>query len=291
MNKNQFKEKTKDRGTIIRYATVLLSIAILVFVLAKVIANENEKNRADVIDFGDIRNAVEASLDDMNITEDEARQVKILDFSEAPIFLPDFESLSCFENVESIIIEDSTINSFKGIEQFDKLSEIRIKNTRIDDISDLRDLDITYLSIDRCGVSGELDLGEMPQLRALDLSNNYLTSIRGDFPVLKNYKAANNEIETLDSMDIPQSTEILNIADNPIDDLDGIEKLDNINKLNVFHTNIDDFSALKGMENLNALYIDEDDMSDDLEYLYEDFRNGDNPRKAEYLRRYYKIEE
>lgn len=291
MNKNQFKEKTKDRGTIIRYATVLLSIAILVFVLAKVIANENEKNRADVIDFGDIRNAVEASLDDMNITEDEARQVKILDFSEAPIFLPDFESLSCFENVESIIIEDSTINSFKGIEQFDKLSEIRIKNTRIDDISDLRDLDITYLSIDRCGVSGELDLGEMPQLLALDLSNNYLTSIRGDFPVLKNYKAANNEIETLDSMDIPQSTEILNIADNPIDDLDGIEKLDNINKLNVFHTNIDDFSALKGMENLNALYIDEDDMSDDLEYLYEDFRNGDNPRKAEYLRRYYKIEE
>ncbi len=291
MNKNQFKEKTKDRGTIIRYATVLLSIVILVFVLAKVIANENEKNRADVIDFGDIRNAVEASLDDMNITEDEARQVKILDFSEAPIFLPDFESLSCFENVESIIIEDSTINSFKGIEQFDKLSEIRIKNTRIDDISDLRDLDITYLSIDRCGVSGELDLGEMPQLLALDLSNNYLTSIRGDFPVLKNYKAANNEIETLDSMDIPQSTEILNIADNPIDDLDGIEKLDNINKLNVFHTNIDDFSALKGMENLNALYIDEDDMSDDLEYLYEDFRNGDNPRKAEYLRRYYKIEE
>lgn len=291
MNKNQFKEKTKDRGTIIRYATVLLSIAILVFVLAKVIANENEKNRADVIDFGDIRNAVEASLDDMNITEDEARQVKILDFSEAPIFLPDFESLSCFENVESIIIEDSTINSFKGIEQFDKLSEIRIKNTRIDDISDLRDLDITYLSIDRCGVSGELDLGEMPQLLALDLSNNYLTSIRGVFPVLKNYKAANNEIETLDSMDIPQSTEILNIADNPIDDLDGIEKLDNINKLNVFHTNIDDFSALKGMENLNALYIDEDDMSDDLEYLYEDFRNGDNPRKAEYLRRYYKIEE
>lgn len=291
MNKNQFKEKTKDRGTIIRYATVLLSIAILVFVLAKVITNENEKNRADVIDFGDIRNAVEASLDDMNITEDEARQVKILDFSEAPIFLPDFESLSCFENVESIIIEDSTINSFKGIEQFDKLSEIRIKNTRIDDISDLRDLDITYLSIDRCGVSGELDLGEMPQLLALDLSNNYLTSIRGDFPVLKNYKAANNEIETLDSMDIPQSTEILNIADNPIDDLDGIEKLDNINKLNVFHTNIDDFSALKGMENLNALYIDEDDMSDDLEYLYEDFRNGDNPRKAEYLRRYYKIEE
>lgn len=291
MNKNQFKEKTKDRGTIIRYATVLLSIAILVFVLAKVIANENEKNRADVIDFGDIRNAVEASLDDMNITEDEARQVKILDFSEAPIFLPDFESLSCFENVESIIIEDSTINSFKGIEQFDKLSEIRIKNTRIDDISDLRDLDITYLSIDRCGLSGELDLGEMPQLLALDLSNNYLTSIRGDFPVLKNYKAANNEIETLDSMDIPQSTEILNIADNPIDDLDGIEKLDNINKLNVFHTNIDNFSALKGMENLNALYIDEDDMSDDLEYLYEDFRNGDNPRKAEYLRRYYKIEE
>ncbi len=291
MNKNQFKEKTKDRGTIIRYATVLLSIAILVFVLAKVITNENEKNRADVIDFGDIRNAVEASLDDMNITEDEARQVKILDFSEAPIFLPDFERLSCFENVESIIIEDSTINSFKGIEQFDKLSEIRIKNTRIDDISDLRDLDITYLSIDRCGVSGELDLGEMPQLLALDLSNNYLTSIRGDFPVLKNYKAANNEIETLDSMDIPQSTEILNIADNPIDDLDGIEKLDNINKLNVFHTNIDDFSALKGMENLNALYIDEDDMSDDLEYLYEDFRNGDNPRKAEYLRRYYKIEE
>jgi len=291
MNKNQFKEKIKDRGTIIRYATVLLSIVILVFVLAKVIATENEKNRADVIDFGDIRNAVEASLDDMNITEDEARQVKILDFSEAPIFLPDFESLSCFENVESIIIEDSTINSFKGIEQFDKLSEIRIKNTRIDDISDLRDLDITYLSIDRCGVSGELDLGEMPQLLALDLSNNYLTSIRGDFPVLKNYKAANNEIETLDSMDIPQSTEILNIADNPIDDLDGIEKLDNINKLNVFHTNIDDFSALKGMENLNALYIDEDDMSDDLEYLYEDFRNGDNPRKAEYLRRYYKIEE
>lgn len=291
MNTNQFKEKTKDRGTIIRYATVLLSIAILVFVLAKVITNENEKNRADVIDFGDIRNAVEASLDDMNITEDEARQVKILDFSEAPIFLPDFESLSCFENVESIIIEDSTINSFKGIEQFDKLSEIRIKNTRIDDISDLRDLDITYLSIDRCGVSGELDLGEMPQLLALDLSNNYLTSIRGDFPVLKNYKAANNEIETLDSMDIPQSTEILNIADNPIDDLDGIEKLGNINKLNVFHTNIDDFSALKGMENLNALYIDEDDMSDDLEYLYEDFRNGDNPRKAEYLRRYYKIEE
>jgi len=291
MNKNQFKEKIKDRGTIIRYATVLLSIVILVFVLAKVIATENEKNRADVIDFGDIRNAVEASLDDMNITEDEARQVKILDFSEAPIFLPDFESLSCFENVESIIIEDSTINSFKGIEQFDKLSEIRIKNTRIDDISDLRDLDITYLSIDRCGDSGELDLGEMPQLLALDLSNNYLTSIRGDFPVLKNYKAANNEIETLDSMDIPQSTEILNIADNPIDDLDGIEKLDNINKLNVFHTNIDDFSALKGMENLNALYIDEDDMSDDLEYLYEDFRNGDNPRKAEYLRRYYKIEE
>lgn len=291
MNKNQFKEKTKDRGTIIRYATVLLSIVILVFVLAKVIANENEKNRADVIDFGDIQNAVEASLDDKNITEAEARQVKVLDFSEAPIFLPDFESLSCFENVESIIIEDSTINSFKGIEQFDKLSEIRIKNTRIDDISDLRDLDITYLSIDRCGVSGELDLGEMPQLLALDLSNNYLTSIRGHFPVLKNYKAANNEIETLDSMDIPQSTEILNIADNPIDDLDGIEKLDNINKLNVFHTNIDDFSALKGMENLNALYIDEDDMSDDLEFLYEDFRNGDNPRKAEYLRRYYKIEE
>lgn len=291
MNKNQFKEKTKDRGTIIRYATVLLSIVILVFVLAKVIANENEKNRADVIDFGDIQNAVEASLDDKNITEAEARQVKVLDFSEAPIFLPDFESLSCFENVESIIIEDSTINSFKGIKQFDKLSEIRIKNTRIDDISDLRDLDITYLSIDRCGVSGEIDLGEMPQLLVLDLSNNYLTSIRGDFPVLKNYKAANNEIETLDSMDIPQSTEILNIADNPIDDLDGIEKLDNINKLNVFHTNIDDFSALKGMENLNALYIDEDDMSDDLEYLYEDFRNGDNPRKAEYLRRYYKIEE
>ena len=98
------------------------------------------------------------------------------------------------------------------------------------------------------------------------------------------------EIQTIDALDIPQSTEEFNLSGNPIDSIDGLKKYDNIQKLKLNNTNIKDFSAVKEMKGLNALYIDKDDMSDDLEYLYDDFRNGDDDRKKEYISRLYDIE-
>ena len=150
--------------------------------------------------------------------------------------------------------------------------------------------DLVRLTVIRCGLSGTVDLGEMPLLASLDLSDNYIEALRGDFPQLTYLKLANNEIKTIDAVDIPQSTEELVLSGNPLESLDGLEQFDNIYKLKLYHTDIKDLSALKEMKGLTALYIDKEDMNSDLEFLYDDFRNGDNDRKRELISRIYTIE-
>lgn len=287
----RFREIVSKKSSV-RIAVIAVSVVLLVLVFAKLMQTEAEGKRDDLIELNSssLLYAVELALDDTHITKEEAAKVTALDLSETSIELENFEDFENFENIETISINDSTIKSLEGIEKLKNLKSLRISNSKLDDHDALKNTDLVRLTVIRCGLSGTVDLGEMPLLASLDLSDNYIEALRGDFPQLTYLKLANNEIKTIDAVDIPQSTEELVLSGNPLESLDGLEQFDNIYKLKLYHTDIKDMSALHEMKGLTALYIDKEDMNSDLEFLYDDFRNGDNDRKREYVSRIYEIE-
>lgn len=294
----RFKDRiinSKDKKRLLIFAC---AIVLLLIVLAKLILTEAEGSRKDLIVMrndstqynASLQYAVETVLDDEHITKAEALKVTELDLTDTPVVLKNFSEFRYFKNIEVIVINDSNIDSLEGIENLKNLKELRISNSKLADYRSVKNTKLIRLSLVRCGIRGAVELGEMPLLEELKLSDNYIESLHGDFPCLLVLDLANNEIQTIDSLDIPQSAEELNISGNPIDSIAGMEKYDNIHKLKLYNTQIKDFSPVKEMEGLNALYIDKEDMSADLEYLYDDFRNGDNDRKKEYISRLYDIE-
>ena len=294
----RLKDKIANNEDKKRILIVAIAIILLVLVMAKLLFSEAEGGRNDLVEMrndstqynSSLQYAVETAIGDTHITKEEAGKVTELDLTDTPVVLKDFTEFRYFKNVEVIVINDSTIDSLQGIEDLKNLKELRISNSKLTDYASLNNTDLTRLSLVRCGLTGAVEIGRMSLLEELKLSDNYIESFKGDFPCLILLDLSNNEIQTIDALDIPQSTEEFNLSGNPIDSIDGLEKYDNIQKLKLNNTNIKDFSAVKEMKGLNALYIDKDDMSDDLEYLYDDFRNGDDDRKKEYISRLYDIE-
>ena len=243
-----------------------------------------------VIENESIKRAVEISMNDYCLTKEEALSVKVLDLSSG-VDLQSFKELDCFENVETITFDNSKIKSFSGIEDLHNLKTLSIKESTIKSVSELKNLKLRQLEIVDCLLLGTVNLGKMQYLETLNLSDNLISVMKGNYPNLKVLKLNNNDIADINDIEMPITIEELHISGNRLTSLEGIQKYDSINKLNITRMDLDNCDPIKNLESLNALYIDKDDMNSSLDYLFDNFRNGDYDRKKEYISRQYQIEE
>lgn len=236
-----------------------------------------------------VAQALAMTLDDTISGVEDYDDVLVLDLSSG-VRMHDFTILSKFKNVRTIVLDNSRIVSFEGLDEFEYLDSLTINNSKIPEIDGLNE-NLSSLTIINCDIMGDVDLGNMPKLTKMNLSENMIESLDGNYPMLKALKISNNKIEKVSDITLPLTIEELTLNGNPIIDFSGLEDYDDIFNLGVTGTKENDFSFLKEMDSLNSVYLDAGDMDDSLNYLFDNFRNGDYNRKKIYLSKLYNLEE
>ena len=160
--------------------------------------------------------------------------------------IPDYNSL---EYLESLFIGNNPIEDIK-----------------IHDLTNLKQLDISYSAID------SLDLRPIINLQYVNLLNNPLVHLRVDgLPALKDLACAYNQLDTLILKDLPSLTD-LNISENPLFDID-LSDLEQLEQLACYNTELV-VLPVSNSKNPNITFIN--CMGNHIDTLHLDLENLEN---------------
>lgn len=168
----------------------------------------------------------------------------------------------------SLSCVNKRINPIKCIETYSHLQKIDLSQNAIKDVAPLKNLQFV-LSLDLS--SNEIvnlksweGEGLMPQLRNLDLSNNFLSVLPTiPFPVLSSLNVARNDIATCADFGGHEKLTSLDLSENKLTSVAGIANLPALTSLNLsgglrkeFPTNqLESIEGLAGMEALEELHL------------------------------------
>ena len=268
----------------------------------------------DIIDFENphLEKAVEESLNSLNISKQEAEDIKKLSINSRNGF-SNLNDLKWFPNLEELEITECSLRSLDGIENLKKLKVLNCSDNNISDISALYDNDLKLQSIDlskndvsdisgiasylpeleilnvgECELVGEINLGENANLKSIDISNNYISKISGNFSNLEIINCTQNAIYDINQFLLFPNLKELRLSGNEtLKNIEGVSKLNNLELLSIEKTGIENINELKNIKKLNSIYIDGDVDRDQINFIVDNFKTGDTATKRYVLKQKY----
>ena len=282
-------------------------------VFAKVIKEELNKDTFYQSDL----NKVES----LTITEQELTDISDLEYFKGLKTLiingtdiTDIGVIGKLPNIEELYLKKNRIDTIKGIENAQTLVYIDLSENKLSDISPLFSLE----KVEVLNVSGNYieeispEIGGMKALHDLFLGDNQITNFTF-LEQIKSLKILNidrSRLRSIAGIESVEGLEELSVSDNLFKDISFIECFPNLKKLvasdnlitelnlpdtelpleylelrNNFIT-VADFSVLK---NLNAIYIDSDIDRSAVDFMIDNFKNGDKKTKQYVLGKIYNL--
>ena len=248
----------------------------------------------DIIEFENphLEKAVEESLNSLNISKQEAEDIKKLSIKSRNGF-SNLNDLKWFSNLEELEITECSLRSLDGIENLKKLEVLNCSDNNISDISALYDNDLKLQSIDlskndvsdisgiasylpelqilnvnECELAGEIDLGENANLQSINISSNYISKISGNFSNLEIINCTQNVIYDINQFLVFPNLKELRLSGNKtLKNIEGVSKLNNLELLSIEKTGIENINELKNIKKLNSIYIDRDVDRDQINFI------------------------
>ncbi len=268
----------------------------------------------DIIEFENphLEKAVEESLNSLNISKQEAEDIKKLSIKSRNGF-SNLNDLKWFSNLEELEITECSLRSLDGIENLKKLEVLNCSDNNISDISALYDNDLKLQSIDlskndvsdisgiasylpelqilnvnECELAGEIDLGENANLQSINISSNYISKISGNFSNLEIINCTQNVIYDINQFLVFPNLKELRLSGNKtLKNIEGVSKLNNLELLSIEKTGIENINELKNIKKLNSIYIDRDVDRDQINFIIDNFKTGDTATKQYVLKQKY----
>lgn len=296
--------------------SIILCISLLISI-TKMVTVYNAQDNDDIIKFNDSQmgKAVTEYLNDKYITYGEALDVKTLVLkNHSNIY--DLEDLKPFKNLEALFVTNCDLQSLNGIQTFENLKVLDCSTNSIEDISQLyykslskltnlnlednniRDITglLTYLknlemcNVSDCKLSGNIDLGVNKRITTLDLSDNEITGFSGELPKLIEVYLNSNNITNLDFLVKCDNLIVLDVSGNQIESLDSIIDFTKLEELDIRDNLISQYSLLSKLDNLNSIYLDKDVNRQCIDFIIENFKDGDIYTKQYILKNKYNLD-
>lgn len=192
------------------------------------------------------------------------------------------------KNLAALAVVNTHFENSNALGDLPNLENLALANAGITDVSPLSGIDLKVLSLRGPGLVDLAPLGNLPQLRILNITNSEITSLDGlvfseSFQRLNASKSALSDISALASapavidlnLRFSQITELtalqdltelekLDVRDTPLWDISKIGRLSKLRKLWLSDTLVEDISslsALKGVQELSISRIPATDLS------------------------------
>lgn len=260
------------------------------------------------IDNPQMYDAVIQATGDPVITLEEAAQVKTL-LIKGHKGLDDLTDLEEFTGLESLTISNCTMDSLKGIENFkhlkklllvstimdatplvdaglEELTTIQITNGRIDDVQQLIDNypNLETLILRDTSASGKIVVKDMPNLGHLEIRSDDVTEVElENLPMLTEVNFDHLPITDLEGILDIDSIQKLVLTYTDLKDINGISRLKNLQEIRLQGTVVDELDELAEIETFNSIYMDKGFDRSKIEFLRDNFREGDVYTKIYFL--------
>lgn len=171
-------------------------------------------------------------------------------------FLNSFEGLELFPSVINLHLQDNNISSFAELPVLENLEKLDVSNNNIKDFKDLKVLPkLLTLKVDSNKIYSLKDLPTMPKLKELYVSNNKLKSLTGlkKQPNLSLLDASHNKILKIPASKSFKTLSCLYLNNNFISDID-LSFCDYLDELNVYSNSLAllDLKSIPQIRSLNC---------------------------------------
>ena len=295
-------------------SAILMVIAVTITYCITMMINFFLQDQAIIFEDKNLQKAVQESLKDPCITIEDAKKVHKIEIDDHPE-ITSLKDLKHFTNLEELVIAHCNISSLEGLETLRKLTSLDLGSNNISSIQEIcneKHANLTYLCLDEnpvrnlpkeisklnnltelslqsCMLSGSFEISNMNILETVKLGNNSITEIKGNSISLQEVSLNNNCVETISNLTGILNIKILRLSGNPINSLEGIDKFIYLELLDIRRTEIQDISKLRDLKKLNALYLDENFDRSKVDFLKQNFKNGDVYTKKYILSQKYSL--
>lgn len=296
--------------------TVIFASGLIVLIIFGIIViKKNHVNEEGIkFDNPQFEEALERNLGVDSIAVEQAKKIKTISIQDANIQNCN-KDIKHFINLEELELVNCGITSLDCLKGLDKLRIVNLEGNKINDISEICHLQLRSLEtiifdknpieniniewgllpnlksmcFQDCYINGDVDLGELSEVEYICLNKNSIISIKGKFPNLIQLKLHDNNIKSFaDIIKIPSLKEIV-VSDNYLKNVNGVNKFKSLEVIDIRENNIDNVHLLSEMETINTIYMDKDINREQIDFLYDNFKDGDRYTKQYILRKRYNL--
>lgn len=296
---------------------LIISIIIVIIVFI-IVLNIKDKKQGEV-EFKNsaFKEAVEISLNKECITEADIKKAKSLTIENVNL-AGQWDDLHLFESLEELYIHNCNLGSIDEIyipvnlkvldcsnnkittlstshnsDNYSKLEKLVLDNNPVVEMKmDLFDFtNMKELSMKECKLSGNIDLGNLPNLEILYLNNNTINAISGYMPKILTLNIDGNSLKDIESLAPYTTLKELHVEDNLLTSVAQFTQFPLLEVLYIRDNEISNVKELEDLKKLNSIYLDKEIDRKELDFMYDNWKNGDRYTKQYFLEKRYNLNE
>ncbi|MFV8520625.1 leucine-rich repeat domain-containing protein, partial [Bacillus sp. SBS7] len=181
--------------------------------------------------------------------------------------IQDVSGLEYMTNVESLMLEEVTLENIQFISKLRQLKSLSITYGELNDIGPLAELEhIESLSLRNNKISDLSPLSQMKKIKLLDLNSNYIKDIKPLFKLtsLKTLTVANNQISNANLAGIEQLKNIkkLSLSNNGLTNIEHLTPMKKLIELDLAKNELENIEPLSRLSTVQSLNLEENYISD-----------------------------
>lgn len=207
--------------------------------------------------------------------------------------ITDISPLYSLNNIEVLMVQNNNISELEsGIGEMERLYSICLDENRlisIDELANVKKLSHLYAASNKLFITPRLE--GLENLIVLDLGNNAFQQLgyMGDLEQLQELSIDRNYLDDLEVLQSCPELIKLDLSYNQYTSLKEIDQCKNLQYLDIRGTHVEDVSLLEELEEFNTIYVDDNFDRTQLDFLINNFRNGDIKTKQYLLTKQYNL--
>ena len=215
------------------------------------------------------------SVDELN--KEQMAKVKELSINGNP-YIESVEDLKWFTELEDLSLENCRLTNVSAIFNLKNLKKLDLSQNCINSVEGIENLELLEM-VDLSGnlIEDASFLSHLTSLMVVDISGNLIMEIPeiASKESLIELDLAENFVGSLDFMKNNESITSLDISDNNIKNLNDLAGCNNLEKLYLYKYSSMDLTPIENLEKINSIYLSESFDRSKVDFLVNDFANGD----------------
>lgn len=176
---------------------------------------------------------------------------------------------------------------------FPDIRKIKISNCVIDELPVMDDLDnLKVLEISNCNIKDDVNI-QAYSVKELTLDFSRVSTIQVKLPNVKvlilNYMDLPPNL--IDSFDACKKVERISLIGSRLDSIELLIRFKDVTALRLLKTETSGFDKLSELKNLNEIYLDDEVDRENVDFMCNNFKNGDMKTRAYFIEKRYKLDD